>query len=521
MYCVLPIQNKKRILATTEKHKAIRDVADEQYLKNTTTMKKKYAKQKNVQTFSVGDSVSVKVPRIDRTSTDISRIACVVVEVVNKDLYRLRCKSGVLSVCFSSGDLEAFSGHFEIPLQGWQVVPRITLRSASMEQSPSNVTTEVRCNCRFCNNKRCACKRAGMACSTSCHKGKTCNNKDSIVEAVKEHCEQEKKESKQKSEVECKKRQSVVERSVQSEQCQCRRGCHSKKMCPCKKNGTFCTKKCHPQHHCVNFMSQEQGSKIDLTDETSLSCGRSNDEACLWQNCYGIKLLKTHKEAITAGEWLCDEVINATQLLLKNQHPNIGGFQSTLLANILAMDPQGNREFVQILNVQNNHWILISTVGCPPSTINVYDSMHLSLSPRLKKLVADLMQSPSEKIVIRYRDVQWQSGGSDCGLFALAFATSLCLGIDPVSVTFVQSEMRPHLLFCIEKQVMSMFPYKHRNSNLKTTSNRTELLPVYCTCRLPDDGSKMVECCSCLEWYHVDCVPRFNEDAQWFCIKCI
>ena len=73
-----------------------------------------------------------------------------------------------------------------------------------------------------------------MACSTNCHKGKTCKNKDSIVEAKIEHSQQEKKEKhkQQKSEVQCK-HQSSVEGSMQSEQCQCRRGCHTKKSCPC------------------------------------------------------------------------------------------------------------------------------------------------------------------------------------------------------------------------------------------------------------------------------------------------
>ena len=85
--------------------------------------------------------------------------------------------------------------------------------------------------------------------------------------------------------------------------------------------------------------------------------------------------------------------------------------------------------------------MIISTIGCPPSTIDVCDSMHLRLSSHTKKLVADLMQSQSEEITIRYQAVQWQSGGSDCGLFAVAFATSLCNGIDPVTVTFTQSEI--------------------------------------------------------------------------------
>ena len=293
----------------------------------------------------------------------------------------------------------------------------------------------------------------------------------------------------------------------------------------CKMKGAFCTKKCHPQHHCTSITSQETGSTstmVDLTNEqTSLSYEQSKDKPKIWQNCKGIKLNETHREAIRTGEWLCDEVINAGQLLLKSQHPNIGGFQSTLLANVLAMDPQRNKEFIQILNVRNNHWIIISTFGCPPSTIDVYDSMHLRLSTHLKKLVADLMQSPSKEIVIRYRDVQWQSGGSDCGLFALAFATSLCSGIDPVTVTFTQSQMRPHLLLCIEKQSMSMFPYKHQRSNPKTTSDDFELLPVFCTCRLPDDGSRMVQCSSCSKWYHVACVPPFNIESEWFCIKCV
>ena len=70
------------------------------------------------------------------------------------------------------------------------------------------------------------------------------------------------------------------------------------------------------------------------------------------------------------------------------------------------MDPQPNREFVQVLNVNRNHWIIISTINCPPSTVSVYDSFHLPLLSRVKKLAADLMQSPNKAITIQYCDVQ-------------------------------------------------------------------------------------------------------------------
>ena len=67
------------------------------------------------------------------------------------------------------------------------------------------------------------------------------------------------------------------------------------------------------------------------------------------------------------------------------------------------MDCQPNAEFVQIVNVKRNHWILISTVNCPLYTVDIYDSMHLSLSTRMKKPVADLLQAPSKEITTRYR----------------------------------------------------------------------------------------------------------------------
>ena len=39
----------------------------------------------------------------------------------------------------------------------------------------------------------------------------------------------------------------------------------------------------------------------------------------------------------------------------------------------------------------------------------------------------------------------------DCGLFAIAFATEVAYGGDPVVVSYQQAEMRNHLLLCFEK----------------------------------------------------------------------
>lgn len=67
----------------------VRSIADQNYLKAANRMANRYNKANNVACFSAGDCVSVRIPRIDRTSSDLPRLPCVVVEVTH-NLYRLR-----------------------------------------------------------------------------------------------------------------------------------------------------------------------------------------------------------------------------------------------------------------------------------------------------------------------------------------------------------------------------------------------------------------------------------------------
>ena len=79
---------------SSKKHLKLRQEADKRYRQNAERMKMKYckAKHKKVATFDSGDFVSIKIPRIDRTSTDIHRLPCVVVQQLGSQyhLYRLR-----------------------------------------------------------------------------------------------------------------------------------------------------------------------------------------------------------------------------------------------------------------------------------------------------------------------------------------------------------------------------------------------------------------------------------------------
>ena len=261
--------------------------------------------------------------------------------------------------------------------------------------------------------------------------------------------------------------------------------------------GQLCSSRCHPRHACTN-KSKENGEQIEIE-----KTGEQNPSPAQWCKVAGIQLNETHKKILQSSRWVDDLTITASQNLLQQQHPQVGSLQPPLLATQLALEPQGG-EFVQIVNICNNHWITLSTVGCKPGHINVYDSLHMRLTSEVKEVIADLMQWKGKEITINYSDVQWQIGGSDCGIFAIAFATALCNGHEPASIVFDQPRLRKHLMACLDNNTLTPFPERSRKRITKVA--KKEKLPVHCTCRLPDRGDLMVQCKKCKTWYHTACI---------------
>ena len=121
-------------------------------------------------------------------------------------------------------------------------------------------------------------------------------------------------------------------------------------------------------------------------------------------------------------------------------------------------------------------------------------------------------------------NVMMQSGTSEYGVFAIAFATALAYGENPTQYLFVQSEMRSHLTMCLERGQMTMFPFKKLRKVEKVVKTM-EKVRIYCSCHMPDlPNTKWIECTKCKEWYHAtSCVvvPKtaFKSKVPWFCLK--
>ena len=240
---------------------------------------------------------------------------------------------------------------------------------------------------------------------------------------------------------------------------------------------------------------------------------------CMW--IPELRLTAHHHQILTTSTgWLDDTIIDAAQQLLRNQFGDIG-LLSVLLLRCLSVDIQQG-EFVQVLNKSNNHWFTISTIGCKHGVVRVHDSASYYVTRRNRQEIAALLCASTKCITLEYMNVHLQGGTSDCGLFALAYATSLCNADDPTKYTYTQHAMRNHLITALESGNLQGFPIsRSRRSNLRPV--KTEEIKIYCSCRQPCSGD-MIKCNSCKEWYHDTCetVPddAWNICKHWICSKC-
>ncbi len=78
--------------------------------------------------------------------------------------------------------------------------------------------------------------------------------------------------------------------------------------------------------------------------------------------------------------------------------------------------------------------------------------------------------------MVSFENVQQQIGGDDCGLFALAFATSLCYKDVPSLIFYDQISLRNHYVKCIEDNEIQPFPSKPKRGS---TRNASKLIDLY------------------------------------------
>ena len=267
---------------------------------------------------------------------------------------------------------------------------------------------------------------------------------------------------------------------------------------------------------------------IDLRDASSDTSSETHTSNVWVEHPTGRYRLYTSDRDIllNSKEWLTDSIITAAQILLKDQHP-VAGLQPPCLGQMYNFAIQKG-EFMQVLHDGSGHWLTVSTVGASmeESEVFVFNSLFGGISNTVKLLVASIMHIDNNYINFKVFDVQRQDGVDDCGLFAIAFAAAVVLGFSPGQFLFQQHRMRQHLFQCLQEGKLSMFPIaKERRTGLHRRIKEVSKVPVFCVCRMPDTGSKMVACSGCKAWFHEACLsipsPALqSKNMPWFCPEC-
>ena len=86
----------------------------------------------------------------------------------------------------------------------------------------------------------------------------------------------------------------------------------------------------------------------------------------MWVNNGAYCLSHSDQEIVLSRRgWLTDKIINAAQILLLQFFPDMAG---PVLQKVFAFQVHSG-EFVQIVHVRNNHWCVVSTVGCETGAV--------------------------------------------------------------------------------------------------------------------------------------------------------
>ena len=267
---------------------------------------------------------------------------------------------------------------------------------------------------------------------------------------------------------------------------------------------------------------QDNFSNVENNDTSSTSSSKAETP---WIETSLTKLNQNDRDEIIHNKDLSDRIVESAQTILRTQFPEINGFQSTLFKQNLKHFEKKDKDMVQILHrgdIESGHWFVISTVNCKEGYVNWYDSIYKDLDKESKQQICAIIKPACKQLIFQKCPSQNQAGGSDCGLFAIAFAVSICLGTNPSKFVYDQRKMRPHLIECLENQKFCNFPF-----SINTNWNKKKVIKIkeniYCICRGLYD-SEMVQCGICKAWLHHRCLDTSTllkiENDPHFCFEC-
>lgn len=180
---------------------------------------------------------------------------------------------------------------------------------------------------------------------------------------------------------------------------------------------------------------------------------------------------------VKESDWLKSSQIAFWLQEYRKQFPNVLGLDHPSLYSFRDFKPifDSNRLFIQVVLVNNCHWICLSNYLCKSvSEINIYDSLNtFTKQEKLNTLKAyfKMLFPDKQNIIVNVKNVQKQENGNDCGLFSLAFTQMICLNKDPTQLKFYSKHFRQHFNACLKENSISEFPSVYKKNETHDKKN--------------------------------------------------
>ena len=168
----------------TNRHKRIREEAEESYLHNAHAQFTRYMNRscKRQRNYSVGDIVGLKVSDVDRTNTSSTILPCKIIGFKDEGaekFYNVTTMNSIIQESFvSTSFLDLTASNFST-LRELNIDSLSTITFIQACQLYTNFKSGDTCKCNgSCTTNRCQCKKNGRKCCTKCHGGNSlkCSN---------------------------------------------------------------------------------------------------------------------------------------------------------------------------------------------------------------------------------------------------------------------------------------------------------------------------------------------------------
>ena len=145
------------------------------------------------------------------------------------------------------------------------------------------------------------------------------------------------------------------------------------------------------------------------------------------------------------------------------------------------------------------HWFAFPTLGTGPDIVNIYDSSPNPGNPSsaVENAIAKLFHTEAAMLTLKFISCDQQNNTRDCGLFVVANVTELVFKGESGTVRYANGDiLRFYLTECLENRSMSIFP-KVGILDPRTKHCLVFKIPLFCTCRMPEDNELYFTCLSC------------------------